>query len=167
MQSVTHATVTALLALLCALGVPRPAAAQTPLDAAVGPYAAAAYEEALEALDKMTVAGAVSAPAPASDLATRIFDVRDADVRPPVIERQDISRWVGALPKPRPGTNLSSIEVVIDESGTVIDAAMRASVSRFYDNVLIESSKLWGCRPATRQGRPVKYRRVIAVVMGG
>lgn len=325
MQSVTHATVTALLALLCALGVPRPAAAQTPLDAAVGLYAAAAYEEALEALDKMTVAGAavtspadraavdhmrmlcllalgrtadaeqaivslldqqptyrlneddaaprvlrvfnevrqralpdvvrrryreakrlydaaqheqaatafavvrdllvepdlanstdpalvdlthlaqgfadlnraaldaearqaaarratesaaaepaaanaraitaVSAPAP--DLATRIFDVRDADVTPPVIERQDISRWVGALPKPRPGTNLGSIEVVIDESGTVIDAAMRASVSRFYDNVLIESSKLWGYRPATRQGRPVKYRRVIAVVMGG
>ena len=326
MRSVTHATVTALLALLCALGVPRPAAAQTPLDAAVGLYAAAAYEEALEALDKMTGAGAagaspadrasvdhirmlcllalgrtaeaeqaivslldqqptyrlseddaaprvlrlfndvrqralpdvvrrryreakrlydgkqheqaatafavvrdllaepdlanstdpalvdlthlaqgfadlnraaldaeerqaaaaratesataapaanarattaVSAPAPAPDLATRIFDASDADVTPPVIERQDISRWVGALPKPRPGTNLGSIEVVIDESGAVIDAAIRASVSRFYDNVLIESSKLWGYRPATRQGRPVKYRRVIAVVMGG
>ena len=74
---------------------------------------------------------------------------------------------MGALPKPRPGTNLGSIEVVIDESGAVIDAAIRASVSRFYDNVLIESSKLWHYRPATRQGRPVTYRRLIAVVVGG
>ena len=106
-------------------------------------------------------------PVPPPGLAVRIFDASDADVTPPVIERQDISRWVSALPKPRPGTNLGSIEVVIDESGAVIDAAIRASVSRFYDNVLIESSKLWHYRPATRQGRPVTYRRLIAVVVGG
>ena len=129
-------------------------AAETAARAAVAEGAAAALTPAVT-------------PVPPPGLAVRIFDASDADVTPPVIERQDISRWVSGLPKPRPGTNLGSIEVVIDESGAVIDAAIRASVSRFYDNVLIESSKLWHYRPATRQGRPVTYRRVIAVVVGG
>ena len=106
------------------------------------------------------------APVPPPDLALRIFDLRDADVTPPVVERQDISRWVSTLPRPRPGTNLGSIEVVVDESGAVTGATIRASVSRFYDAVLLESSKLWHYRPATRQGRPVKYRRVVGIVMG-
>lgn len=341
MHSVTHATAAALLTLLCAVGVARPAAAQTPLDAAAGLYASAAYEEALEALDTMTTASAspaerasvdhlrmlcllalgrtadaehavvslleqqptyrlneddaaprvlrlfnevrqralpdvlrrryreakqlydakqyrpadtafavvrellaepvlanstdpalvdlthlaqgfadlnravldaeerlaaaaraveathaleatraldaaaisradtavspstsTSTPAPSPappppDLGARIFEARDTEVTPPAIEQQDISRWVSALPRPRPGTNLGSIEVVIDESGAVTSATIRASVSRFYDTVLLESSKLWRYRPATRQGRPVKYRRVIDVVTGG
>lgn len=135
---------------------------------------------ALDAEARQAAAARAAAPAPAqaqaqaavtsvppADLAKQIFDASDTDVTPPVIEHQDISRWVPAMPKPRPGTTLGSIEVVIDESGAVIDAAIRASVSRFYDNVLIESSKLWRYRPATRQGRPVTYRRVIAVVVGG
>ena len=128
---------------------------------------------AARAAEAAAVAEAVAAarpeavtPVPPPDLATHIFEARDADVTPPVIERQDISRWVSALPRPRPGTNLGSIEVVIDEAGAVAAATIRASVSRFYDNVLIESSKLWRYRPATRQGRPVKYRRVIAMVAG-
>ncbi len=129
--------------------------------------------EARAAEDKRALdAGAASrgdttVPAPAPDLALRIFDLRDADVTPPVVERQDISRWVSTLPRPRPGTNLGSIEVVVDESGAVTGAMIRASVSRFYDTVLLESSKLWHYRPATRQGRPVKYRRVVGIVMGG
>jgi tetratricopeptide (TPR) repeat protein len=330
MRSVTHATAAVLLMLLCAVGVTRPAAAQTPFDAAVGLYAAAAYEEALEALDKLTSAeaapadraavdhmrmlcllalgrtadaeqaivslldqqptyrlneddaaprvlrlfnevrqralpdvvrrryreakrlydakqheqadtafavvrdllaepvlaksedpalvdlthlaagfadlnraaldaeerravaaraaemaraaeaaralevaansptdAAVPRSAPPPDLASHIFEAGDADVAPPIIERQDISRWVSNLPRPRAGTNLGSIEVVIDESGAVTAATIRASVSRFYDTMLLESSKLWRYKPATRQGRPVKYRRVIAIVTGG
>ncbi len=127
--------------------------------------ARAAETAAAQAAEAARTQAAVAPPPP--DLAERIFDASDADVTPPVIERQDISRWVGALPSPRPGTNLGSIEVVIDEAGSVASATIRASVSRFYDNVLLESSKLWRYRPATRQGRPVKYRRVIAVVTGG
>jgi tetratricopeptide (TPR) repeat protein len=113
-------------------------------------------------------AGAVprGTAASSADPAPSIFDARDANVVPPVIEQQGISRWFGAVPRPRPGTNLGSIEVVIDESGAVTAATIRASVSQFYDTVLLESARLWRYQPATRQGRAVKYRRVIAVVMG-
>ena len=103
---------------------------------------------------------------PRLDPVSTIFDVRDVSVVPPVIERQDISRWGNSLPRPRAGTNLGSVEVVINESGAVTEATMRASVSRFYDAVLLESAKLWRYQPATRQGRPVKYRRAIAIVAG-
>ena len=124
--------------------------------------------EEKRALDAAAASRAdAAAPAPAPDLSLRIFDMRDTDVTPPVIERQDVSRWVSNLPRPRAGTNLGSIEVVIDESGAVTAATIRASVSRFYDTMLIESSQLWRYRPATRLGQPVKYRRLIAIVTGG
>ena len=142
-----------------------PTAAPPPpeLPAAAPP---AEFPAAPRPADDAPASPAVSAPALAKDPATHIFDVRDVDVVPPTIERQDISRWVAALPRPRPGTNLGSLEVVIDESGAVLTATILASVSRFYDTVLLDSSKLWRYRPATRNGRPVKYRRVIGVVTG-
>ncbi len=131
--------------------------------AAVAPVAAADPPGGMP----LNSSGARDAAAPGPDLASMVFDVRDPSVVPPVVERQDISRWSGSLPRPRSGANLGSVEIVIDESGAVTDAVIRTSVSRFYDAVLLESAKLWRYQPATRQGRAVKYRRTISVVAGG
>jgi hypothetical protein len=43
---------------------------------------------------------------------------------------------------------------------------MYQSANRIYDAVLLESVKQWRYRPATKDGRPVKYRRVTGVVSG-
>lgn len=128
--------------------------------------ARAAEIKAAEARTAPAAAPSVG-PAAAVDPSSGIFDALSPDVVPPVVEHQEIGRWVGSLRRPLAGTNLGSVEVVIDEAGSVTEAAIRTSVSGFYDAILLESAKQWRYKPATRQGRPVKFRRVIAVVAGG
>ncbi len=94
------------------------------------------------------------------------YDWRDTDVAPPVPLAQPLAGWWGTMGEPAEGTPLGSIEVQINESGVVTDARIYQSVNRVYDHVLVESAKQWRFRPATKDGRPVKYRRVSAVVSG-
>ena len=94
------------------------------------------------------------------------YDWRDADVAPPVAVAQPMSGWWGSMGEPPAGTQLGAIEVVVDESGAVAAARVYLSVNRVYDKVLLESVKQWRYRPATKDGRPVKYRRVTGVVSG-
>ena len=94
------------------------------------------------------------------------YDWRDTDVAPPVAVAQPMSGWWGSMGEPAAGTQLGAIEVVVDESGAVTDARVYLSVNRVYDKVLLESVKQWRYRPATKDGRPVKYRRVTGVVSG-
>ena len=94
------------------------------------------------------------------------YDWRDTDVTPPVALAQPLSGWWGSMGAPAAGTQLGAVEVEVDESGVVVDARIYLSVNRFYDSVLLESAKQWRYRPATKDGRPVKYRRVTGVVSG-
>ena len=94
------------------------------------------------------------------------YDWRDTDVAPPVAVAQPMSGWWGSMGEPAAGTQLGAIEVVVDESGAVTAARVYLSVNRVYDKVLLESVKQWRYRPATKDGRPVKYRRVTGVVSG-
>lgn len=94
------------------------------------------------------------------------YDWRDTDVAPPVAVAQPMSGWWGSMEEPAAGTQLGAIEVVVDESGAVTAARVYLSVNRVYDKVLLESVKQWRYRPATKDGRPVKYRRVTGVVSG-
>ena len=55
---------------------------------------------------------------------------------------------------------------MVDEAGAVTDARIMQSVTRVYDKVLLESVKQWRYQPALKDGRPVKYRRMTAVVSG-
>lgn len=94
------------------------------------------------------------------------YDWRNTDVAPPVAVAQPMTGWWGSMGEPAAGTQLGAIEVVVDESGAVTDARVYLSVNRVYDKVLLESVKQWRYRPATKDGRPVKYRRVTGVVSG-
>lgn len=94
------------------------------------------------------------------------YDWRDTDVTPPVAVAQPMTGWWGSMGEPAAGTQLGALEVVTDETGAVTDARIYLSVNRVYDNVLLESVKHWRYRPATKDGRAVKYRRVVGVVSG-
>ena len=94
------------------------------------------------------------------------YDWRDTGVVPPVAVAQPLTGWWGTMGEPASGTQLGAIEVEINETGAVTDARIYLSVNRVYDHVLLESAKHWRYRPATKDGRPVKYRRVSAVVSG-
>lgn len=133
----------------------------------------AMFDPSVMATPELSAAAATVAPTTAAGEAPRFaplgiftYDWRDADVAPPVAVAQPMSGWWGSMGEPVPGTQLGAVEVVVDEAGAVADARVYLSVNRVYDKVLLESVKQWRYRPATKDGRPVKYRRVTGVVSG-
>jgi TonB family protein len=58
------------------------------------------------------------------------------------------------------------LELMIDETGRVTSVTLLKSVHPRYDAALVEAAKHWTFRPATKDGRPVKYRYMVGVKLG-
>jgi hypothetical protein len=103
-------------------------------------------------------------PAPPPPPVKTMYDGSDTHVTPPVVQRQDIPPFPMS-PGPfintpmRPGV----IEIVIDEVGRVERVTMRQSISPVYDATLLTAAAGWRYKPALRDGKPVKYRKLIQV----
>jgi hypothetical protein len=89
-----------------------------------------------------------------------VYSSNDVGVVPPV---QTYPRYVESIGPNHP--NASPFQVVIDENGLVESAVlarypvdMRQAVS---GTMLLSAAKAWRFQPATKDGQPVKYRRVI------
>jgi protein TonB len=106
----------------------------------------------------VTVAAPVPPPPPAPP---RIYNAADGDVVPPMTIRQELPAFPGQLPVTRSG----ALEVTINETGAVEFAVMRQTVSTAYDALAIAAAKTWRYKPATRNGVPVKYKKVIQVTV--
>ncbi len=91
----------------------------------------------------------------------RIYTAADGEVVPPLVIRQELPPFPGQLMVGRQG----AIEVTIDENGLVESAIVQRSVTTAYDNIAIAATKTWRYRPATVNGKPVKYRKVIQVTV--
>ena len=98
----------------------------------------------------------VAAPQPDPN---RIYTMNDTDVVPPVIIRQDLPRLT-PLMKPQ-AKDRGIVEVVIDELGRVTAVAVRQSIQPMYDAELISKGREWRYQPATLNGKPVRYRKLI------
>jgi hypothetical protein len=55
------------------------------------------------------------------------------------------------------------IEVIIDEQGRVASMALRIRAHPQYDTMLLNSAREWKYRPATLNGTPVRYRKLLQV----
>jgi TonB family protein len=99
-------------------------------------------------------------PAPKPD-PNRIYTLTDEDVAAPVAVRQDLPRVPAMITMQAHDRGV--IEVVIDELGRVTSIAIRESVHPIYDNLLISAARDWRYQPATFNGVPVKYRKLIQV----
>ena len=102
------------------------------------------------------VAAAPSIPPP-----PRIYTAGDATVTAPVALNQVLPAYPGQVLIPRSG----KIEVVIDESGAVESAVMTSSVTIAYDRLALAAAKTWKFKPATVDGTPVKFRKVVQVTI--
>ena len=60
---------------------------------------------------------------------------------------------------------LGLIEVVIDEAGVVSTATMRGSVNASYDKQVLSATQGWRYKPATLNGTPVKYRKLVQIAL--
>jgi TonB family protein len=99
-------------------------------------------------------------PAPVVPSPPRVYVAADAGVMPPVPIHQ-------MLP-PFPASNAfmpssGLIEVVIDEQGAVESAVMKSSLGSVYDRQVIAAAKAWQFKPATLNGKPVKFRKAIQI----
>jgi TonB family protein len=106
------------------------------------------------------VAAPSAPPAPKAD-PLHIYNTGDKDVTPPVILRQD-------MPPLSPIVKLQAsekgvVEVVIDQAGRVEAVTIRQSVHPRYDSLLLGAAQNWRYAPATWNGQPVKYRKMIQI----
>jgi protein TonB len=83
----------------------------------------------------------------------------DGNVLPPVPIQQSLPPFPSNVTVAAPGI----IEVLIDETGAVVSVSMRVSVSPRYDRLAVEAARDWKYRPATLNGQPVKYRKMVQV----
>jgi TonB family protein len=108
----------------------------------------------------------VSVPAPvatpsAPPAPPRIYSADDANVVPPAAINQALPTFRGVSPIQRVGR----IEVVIDETGAVELAVMSVSVTAAYDKIALAAARAWRYTPATVNGRPVKFRKVVQITV--
>jgi TonB family protein len=89
----------------------------------------------------------------------RIYTVADSQVVAPVVVRQVLP------PFPRKPLFAAQgvVEVVIGENGEVESAVIRQSIDPTYDRIAVAASHSWRYKPATRDGVPVKFRKLVQV----
>lgn len=96
-----------------------------------------------------------------------VYGSEDLDVIPPVIIDQRMPAWIPRSPFLASRMFHGTLEVIVGEDGAVESRIMSEPTFPSYDWELLNAAKQWRYRPATRDGWPVKYRKVIAVTLGG
>jgi protein TonB len=114
--------------------------------------------------------GASSAPAAPARAAPRparpaVYSNLDRTVTPPVEQRAVMPRWS----PPRQGAAVPSepglLEVIVNENGTVEQTAVLKPTTPLYDKALLDAARGWRYIPATKDGKPVRYRFVLQIVL--
>jgi len=99
---------------------------------------------------------AMTLPPPA---AIPVYTGEDRNVIPPSVIIQTLPLFPGTVIAPRSGV----LEVLIDETGEVEAANMTQSVTSSYDRLVLAATRTWRFKPATVNGVPVKYRKVVQI----
>jgi TonB family protein len=98
-------------------------------------------------------------PAPATPQAARIFGIGEPNVVAPITIVQRVPPFRGKVLKE--GTGI--LEVIIDETGAVESARMRIGLHGTYDKLVLDATKSWQYQPATVNGVPVRFRKLVQV----
>jgi hypothetical protein len=90
-----------------------------------------------------------------------VYTIDSPNIVPPVVLREALPPFRGPLSSAMHG----AVEVVIDEMGVVLSATLRTPVNPGYDKQIVSATLLWRYHPATLDGVPVKYRKMIDVTI--
>lgn len=107
-------------------------------------------------------------PAPAPTVPAvvdRIYTEADAGVTPPVTIAEVVPPWVPPNTVLRSLTYMGVLDIVIDEHGAVSSARIARPTVPIYDQLLLGATKQWRYRPASVDGRAVKYRKTVQVIL--
>lgn len=136
-------------------------AAAAPPASTAAPAAAAAPSGA----PGRSPSGPATASTPASPVPRAVYTVDDAGVTAPVAIRQNLPPWPQSIPKTSVRGRRAVLDIVIDEAGGVESVVVRESIVTWYDELLTREAKGWSYRPATKNGTPVMYRKLMQVVV--
>ena len=111
---------------------------------------------------------AVSARADASGAAAsipRVYSAGDEGVSPPVVLEQKMPTMSTEMQMiTRASKSRGMIDIVIDETGRVIDTSVRQSMNAAFDGMIVRESRKWKYRPAMVNGAPVRYVKTLILV---
>ena len=103
------------------------------------------------------------APVQAAARVDKIWTADDPGITLPVAIRQEV---------PRVPLNVTSqakekglLELIIDEQGRVAAMTVRMSVHPLYDPLLLSAARDWRYKPATVNGVPVKFKKIIQITV--
>jgi hypothetical protein len=109
-------------------------------------------------------ADAPAAPTTAPPAAAAAPVVRPV-VRPPVAIRESLPPWVPTDPASRFVTFEGAIRVHIDAAGKVSSSEIVTPVHPSYDRSLLQASRDWVYQPATTNGKPVPFDKIVQVIL--
>lgn len=90
-----------------------------------------------------------------------VYQAGDPGVIPPVPIEQELPKLAPHMAGRIRGAGV--LEVLVDERGLVETAVVRRSVHAVYDPLVLNAARAWRYEPATLNGAPVKFRKVIPV----
>jgi hypothetical protein len=106
---------------------------------------------------------APGAPAPTANRtpqpALRVYASEDRNVVPPTVVRQEVPAFPAKTIRPLTG----ALAVIVDENGAVESASMLGQLNPAYDRMILDIAKTWKYKPATIDGVPVKFRRIVQI----
>jgi hypothetical protein len=102
-------------------------------------------------------------PTPAAPEPQKIYTSEDEGVTPATPIRQEVPRVpVQVVNQTR---ERGILDVTIDEQGRVISATIRLGLHPIYDSQILVAAREWRYQPATLNGRPVKFRKIIQITV--
>ncbi|RPJ56768.1 MAG: hypothetical protein EHM24_22765 [Acidobacteria bacterium] len=112
-------------------------------------------------------AAAAAAPAkPATpEDQSRVYDATATDVVPPLPLRQSLP--IAEAQRPIGASKEGTVEIVIAANGTVESSSIRQSLGIAYDAIVLQATANWRYRAAMKGGKPVRYRRLVRIVIPG
>ena len=102
-------------------------------------------------------------PAPPAAPVREVYTFEDAGVVPPVIIRQELPRVQPSVTAQARDRGL--LEIVIDQQGRVTGMTLRRSIHPLYDGLLMSAAQEWRYKPATLNGQPVKFLKIIQITV--
>jgi hypothetical protein len=92
-----------------------------------------------------------------------VFSASAAGVTPPVVVREQMPSWPKGIP--RPDGQRAVLDTVIDQAGRVESIVVRPSLG-VYDGLVAAEAERWLYKPALKDGAPVRFRRMVPIVIG-
>lgn len=98
---------------------------------------------------------------PAAPVVPKIYTADEPGIVPPATLRQDIPPVPASITQMTRTQGL--LDLVIDDKGRLVSIVLRTSIHPTYDKMIVNAARDWKYKPATLDGTPVQFRKIVQV----